>query len=171
MPARGFTLLELLVTLTVLMLLMAFGIPSMSQQIRNNHLKSATLDLYQAVQLARTKAVATNSRVTLRALGEWHQGWQIFIDANHNGTWEPDELLITEAGPNSHLDIRGNFPIRRYISFIGTGEGRYATGRYGGAFQAGTLTLCPAAQSGEGYKLVLARSGRMRKKRVGSEEC
>lgn len=171
MPARGFTLLELLVTLTVLVLLVAVGIPSMSQQIRNNHLKSASLELYQAVQLARTRAVTTNSRVTLRALGDWHQGWRIFLDPNHNGEWEPGELLIAEAGPNSNLTIQGNIPVRRYISFIGTGEGRYATGRYGGAFQAGTLTLCSAAASGEGYQLVLARSGRMRKKKIGAGEC
>ncbi len=171
MPARGFTLLELLVTLTVLVLLVAVGIPSMSQQIRSNHLKTATLDLYQAVQLARTRAVTTNSRVTMRALGDWHQGWRIFLDPNHNGTWEADEFLIAEAGPNSRLSIHGNLPVRRYISFIGTGEGRYATGRYGGAFQAGTLTLCPAAEIGEGYQLVLARSGRMRRKKIGPEEC
>ncbi len=171
MPARGFTLLELLVTLTVLVLLIAVGVPSMSQQIRNNRLNTVTLELYQAVQLARTRAVTTNSRVTLRAAGDWHQGWKIFLDPNHNGLWEPTELLIAEAGPNPHLSIRGNQPVRRYISFIGTGEGRYATGRYGGAFQAGALTLCSETQNGEGYKLVLARSGRMRKKRIGPEEC
>lgn len=171
MPARGFTLLELLVALTVLVLLMAVGIPSMSQQIRNNHLKTASLELYQAVQLARTRAVMTNSRVTLRAMGDWHQGWRIFLDPNHNGEWDPNEFLIVEAGPNPQLAIRGNYWVKRYISFIGTGEARYAAGRYGGALQMGTLTLCPATQSGEGYQLVLSRSGRVRKKRVGPEEC
>lgn len=171
MPARGFTLLELIVTLTVLIILMAVGVPSFSKQIRNNNLNTATLELYQAVQLARTRAVATNSRVTLRAAGDWQQGWRIFLDPNHNGMREPTELLIAEAGPNPNLSIRGNQPLQSYISFIGTGEGRYATGRYGGAFQAGALTLCPAAQNGDGYKLVLARSGRMRKKRIGPEEC
>lgn len=170
MFTRGFTLLELLITLVILTLLVTVGVPSLSQQVRDSQTKTQMLDLFQAVQLTRTQAINANSRATLRHLGNWNQGWQLFLDPNHNGILDEGETLIAESGPVGGLRIEGNQPLQNYVSFIGTGEGRYATGHAGGAFQAGTLTVCPEG-GGEGYELVLARSGRMRIQKMDGDRC
>ncbi|MDQ2078125.1 GspH/FimT family protein [Marinimicrobium sp. ABcell2] len=170
MASRGFTLIELLVVLIVLMLLVAIGIPNLSQHIRESRTQSQAQELFQAVQVARTHAITTNSRVTLRATGSWNEGWQVFMDPNHNGELDPGEKLLASSGPIKGTHIVGNHWVARHISFIGTGESRFANGSSGGAFQAGRITVC--GEEGErGYQLVLARSGRMRMNTIESEQC
>ena len=63
-----------------------------------------------------------------------------------------------------------NGPVRVYISFIGTGESRKVGRANGGSFQAGTLRVCPENE-GDGFQLVLARSGRMRIESVSADTC
>lgn len=160
MSSRGYTLLELLVTLAVAVLLLTVGLPTLSQHIEKNRLEAATDEFLSAINSARTHAVMHNSRITLRAKGAWHQGWEIFFDDNHNGTREPGEELITTHSGTQSLIITGNRWVANYISFIGTGEGRRASGDGGGALLLGRLTLC--APQGRGYQLVLSRGGRTR---------
>lgn len=171
MPQRGFTLLELLITLIILSLLVAWGIPSLQSQIRQTQTRTATLSLYEAIQTTRVRAVTRNGRATLRARGSWDQGWELFDDLNHNGERDPgEELILEHQTPESDIHIRGNSKVSRYISYIGTGESRHATGTPRGGFQAGTITICPESGN-EGYKLVLARMGRVRQQVIDAEEC
>ena len=77
MPARGFTLFELLVTLLILVLLLTIGVPSLSHQIQNTRTQAALQDLLQSVQHARTLAVSQNQRATLVHKGSWGDGWEL----------------------------------------------------------------------------------------------
>lgn len=171
MYQRGLTLLELLIALSILGIVLALGIPGFQQQTDKIRAKTATNNLYSAIHAARTQAIYHNNRTTIRALGTWAQGWEIFTDENHNGKLDPGETRLQQHRlDNDLLRVEGNRPVKRYISFIGTGESRYATGSSGGAFQAGTLTLC--SKSGEtGYQLVLARMGRVRVQRAQPSDC
>jgi type IV fimbrial biogenesis protein FimT len=168
---RGFTLLELLATLSIMALLLAVGLPSLSQQIDNNRTRTAAFDLMSAVQLARNTAVTTNQRVTLQHLGSWQDGWEVYVDENHNAQREPEErLVLRNESATPPARVSGNTPVQNYISFIGSGESRRASGNPQGAFLAGTLTVCPT-NSGRGYQLVLSRGGRMRMMRIDQTEC
>lgn len=170
MAERGFTLLELLFTLTIIVLLATVGLPSLTQQIHNNRTEAAALDFYAAVQLTRNTAITTNSRVTLRHLGSWQDGWEIFLDANHNGVRNSGEKLLRQhEEPGTQVEIDGNYWVHRYVSFIGTGESRRASGDSGGMYQVGTFTVCP--EQGQGYALVLSRGGRMRMHRISQAKC
>jgi type IV fimbrial biogenesis protein FimT len=170
MRYRGFTLLELLVTLLVLISLLAVGAPSLSQQIQQNRTRAATQEILGAVQLARTHAVNLNQRVTLRHLGSWEMGWEVFIDTNFNGVRDEGEQLLYTGVAVSGVRITPNNPVRNYVSFIGTGESRFAGTANAGGFQAGTFRICPQ-DGGMGYSLVLARSGRMRTDTLSAAEC
>ena len=57
---RGFTLVELLVGISLLAMLLALGMPSMSQYIQNNKISSAASNYYAGLQLARTEAIRSN---------------------------------------------------------------------------------------------------------------
>jgi len=63
--ARGFSLVELMVTIAVLAILLAIGIPSFASLIASNRLTSATNELVAALQTARTEAIRRNVRVTV----------------------------------------------------------------------------------------------------------
>lgn len=169
MTKQGFTLLELLVGLTVVSILLLTAMPSFTQFIQNTRVETATEDLFNAVQLTRTNAITRNQRVTMRNLGQWELGWEVFIDLDNNGTRSDDELLLSKRGALDNIVVIPNSPVKNYISFISSGESR-RTGSPLGAFQAGTLYICaPDVESGQA--LILSRSGRLRIKKAEPDDC
>lgn len=172
MSQKGLTLLELLVGLIILSILLAIALPGFDRQIQQTRAQTTANDLYQALQATRTRAVSINGRATLKAKGNWSQGWILFEDVNHNGVLDPDEtVVLRHRTQSSAVRIFGNQPLQHYVSFVGTGQSLYATGSPGGAIQMGRLTICP--QSGElgGYQLVLSRMGRVRTQAIEAEDC
>jgi len=172
MSQKGLTLLELMIALVILSILLAFALPGFDRQIQQTRTQTTTNELYEALQAARTRAVTSNGRATLKARGDWSQGWILFDDLNHNGVRDPDDPVVQEHRIESATTrITGNQPVQHYVSFVGTGESRYATGSAGGGFQAGTLTICPPKSGLGGYQLVLSRMGRVRTQAVSAEDC
>ena len=170
MHTQGLTLLELLIALSILAILAAIGIPSFTTQIESTRTRAAADQLYQAIHLARTKAVTANRRATMRKLGDWNSGWEVFFDRDFDSVRDAGEELLIAQGEISGASIYANSPLANYVSFIGTGESRFAGTASSGGFQAGTFTICPD-NGGEGYLLVLTRSGRMRQSRATTQDC
>jgi type IV fimbrial biogenesis protein FimT len=70
---RGFTLVELLIAITVLGILLALGAPSFMVWIQNTQIRTAADAVLNGLQLARTEAIRRNKTVQF-ALGtqtEW----------------------------------------------------------------------------------------------------
>jgi type IV fimbrial biogenesis protein FimT len=63
---RGLTLIELLVTLTVLVIILFFSVPLFTTWNQNTRVRSAAESLQNAVRLAQSTAVSTNGDVVLR---------------------------------------------------------------------------------------------------------
>lgn len=63
--ARGFTLVELMVTLAVIAILAVVAMPSMTAVINNSRLSGQAEELVASIQLARAEAVRRNARVTI----------------------------------------------------------------------------------------------------------
>lgn len=169
MDKQGFTLLELLVGLAVLSILLLVAMPSFTQFIQSTRVETATEEFFNAVQLTRTNAITRNQRATMRNLGHWELGWEVFMDLDNNGTRSDDELLLLRRGALDDIDVIPNLPVKDYISFISTGESR-RTGSPLGAFQAGTLYIC-APEVDSGQALILSRSGRMRIEKADADNC
>ncbi|MDO3384885.1 GspH/FimT family pseudopilin [Gilvimarinus sp. SDUM040013] len=171
MKPKGFTLIEAISTLLVLAILCSLAAPPLQRLLQRLRVETTMWNLIEATQLTRSYAIKANRRASMRANASWEEGWQIFYDDNHNGVLDAGEVALYEA-PELHESVRveGNRPVADYISYLGTGESRWASGRKGGGFQAGTLTVCPK-EDGPGYELVLARGGRLRKEKLKPEEC
>lgn len=60
---RGFSIIELSVALSVVGVLLALGMPSLSGYVQNARLGSAAKSFYTGVQLARTQAIQRNGPV------------------------------------------------------------------------------------------------------------
>lgn len=88
----GFTLLELMVSITVLGVLLAIGVPAFNEIIRNNRTSAQANELVTALNLARSEAsklglpmtvCAANADQTACAgptVNDWANGWLVFSD-------------------------------------------------------------------------------------------
>lgn len=101
----GFTLLELIVTISIAGILMAMAIPSFSDMMRNNRLTTYANQMVTSLNIARSEAVKRGVQVTIRrkstTSNAWESGWEIFVDntqiaGNVAGVRDgTDELLRT----------------------------------------------------------------------------
>lgn len=170
MQRNGFTLIDLIITLSVVSIFLTVGLPNLSSQIQQIRVKSAVFALQEAINLTRTQAVSANKRATIRKQSEWESGWEVFIDKDNDGIRDGDEDIVQQHPKLKGIRITANTPIKNYVSYISTGESRNASGTNGGGFQAGTFTVCPTAK-GKGFQLVLARGGRVRVAEINEEKC
>lgn len=63
--ARGFTLVELMVTVAVIALLAVVAVPGMTALINNSRLNGQSEEMQTTLQLARSEALRRNARVTV----------------------------------------------------------------------------------------------------------
>lgn len=76
--ARGFTLVELMVTIAVFVVLTILAIPQLGPFLQRQRLKNATMDIASSVSLARSEAIKRNASVYVVAAGtDWSQGWTV----------------------------------------------------------------------------------------------
>jgi len=113
-PARGFTLIEALVTIAIVVILGAVATPSFRQLIANQRIKTASFDLFSALTYARSEAIQRNADVTLRAGaavdGAWSTGWRV-VDSSGNilRSWGAiSNLSVTEGASVALLTFNRN---------------------------------------------------------------
>ena len=86
-PAMGFTLIELMVALTVLAVLLSLAAPSFANLVANNRVATETNELMGTFNLARMEAVRRAQAVTVRSAdsNDYAKGWNVFPDLNLDG--------------------------------------------------------------------------------------
>lgn len=161
--ARGFTLIELMVTVSVLAIILGLAAPSFRDFILNNRLTAQINDLVADISYARSEAAVRGIRVTMCASADldvcsdsgdaWQGGRIVFIDTNSNGTRESTEQILkkTESVGGSRTLIASGFPNTYFLSFRPYGGLLPATG--------GSFKLCdPDIDTGR--TVVVAATGR-----------
>jgi len=115
--ANGFTLIEMMVTLTVAAILSIIAVPSYKQFVESGRLTAATNDFVGDVSYARVEAMkrgpsqqmgvcaSTDGASCAAAPATWASGWIVFVDADASNTFNTaggDTILkIHDALPNS----------------------------------------------------------------------
>ncbi|CAK0743890.1 type IV fimbrial biogenesis protein FimT [Gammaproteobacteria bacterium] len=169
----GFTSLEMMVTVSVLAILLAIGVPSFQSIIRNARIVTHTNDFLISLVFARNEAIKRGRRVVAcksknnicqTDSSGWEQGWIIFVDFDNNSVLDTNDILLRAHGPLTGGDtLTGNLNVKNYIAYSSDGGTRLDTG----AFQAGTLVfnLC---SSGKRNAIVISNTGRAR---IMKESC
>lgn len=99
-PARGFTLPEIVAVVAVLAILAGAGMPSLTDFIRSQRVKTVSFDLFSTLVQARSEAVTRNASVTVAPMTgtDWKTGWKVTA---------PGGTVIRQVNPVPNVDITG----------------------------------------------------------------
>lgn len=110
--AQGFTLIELVIAISIAAILLAVAVPSYSGARLNSQLRAASIDLIGSINLARSEAIKGGAPVTLCASsngetcgGAWNQGWIVLRgpDVLHSVGAAPAGFQLTELSGSATL--------------------------------------------------------------------
>jgi len=114
--SKGFTIVELMIAITILAVTMMFAAPSFTTMISNNRISAAANEFIGALQLAKAESTARIAPATIckrngdgsgcAAGGSWKDGWIVFADLNGDGAVDNDDTVILN---HAELDTRITF--------------------------------------------------------------
>jgi type IV fimbrial biogenesis protein FimT len=94
----GFTLVELMVTLTILTLLCAIALPNLAPFLDSSRYRGITGDISSTIALARSEAIKRGTFVSVAPGGsasDLAEGWVVFVDSSPpTGTVAPTSTVI-----------------------------------------------------------------------------
>ena len=152
---KGFTLLELLVALTVAAVLLGVGVPGFRAITMNSRLIAQTNEFASSVNLARSSAVRYQRNATVCTSSDfsaavptcgggtnWTLGWIVWVDKDRDSATDADEILQV------HEPLAGSSVL------VSTATGQFTYDARGfGLSGADTLTLCDG-RSGETGRVI-----------------
>ncbi len=179
--SNGFTLIELMVSLAVVLILVGLGVPSFVSAMKNSQLSADFSDLTRSLYLARSEAVKRTTRVVVCARAndttcgaDWNQGWIVFVDNDQgspattgviNGT---DEILrffppldtkrkvTAEGSPWQTVSSTSNSEVQSFVQYRPDGSS---------SLSGGTFVMCDDRGEAHARSVNIMLTGDIRKGR------
>ena len=163
----GFTLIELMITTAMLAIVMAIGIPSWSEFIKNDRLTTQINTLVGHLAYARSEAVlrhqpviiCASSNQTSCSSNDWADGWIAFVDTDNSSDFSAGEDMLrvqqTLSGGNTLISSTGG-------SIVYDNRG-FAPG------STGSFSLCDDRGNAHIKSITISNTGRVRQ--GGSSSC
>ena len=111
LASLGFTLIELMVTLAIVVVLMAVATPSFISFQRNAELSAFANTLLSAVNTARSEAMkrGRHTMVIPADATDWQTGWIVFVDVDRSNDYDAtkDTLVMTAGAAPAFLTVGG----------------------------------------------------------------
>ncbi len=161
-PARGWTLIELLIALAIASLLFGLALPAFSGGLEAARASDARAQLELSLASASNHAAITGVRGVLcpssdgrrcDASPDWSAGWLVFLDNNANREIEGGErVLKVQPALEGRVRLRTTAG-RTRIVFQGNG---------GNAGSNATFTLCDGRGPAKARALIMGNAGTLR---------
>ncbi len=158
--SRGYSLYELLVTLTIASVVLGLGIPSFGKLISHSRQVAEINALFHVIHQARKASITRQSYLTIcpsedgrqcRAGRDWSPGWILFVNTDRDNPARVDagEIVLKQHIVHPTIRLTANRQ-----SFTLRATRRRATN--------GTLVACDRAGRSEPRALVISYTGRPR---------
>lgn len=166
---KGFTLLELMVTVSIAAILLSVGVPSFRSVIMDNRLVRDTNQFVASINLARSSAVRFQRNATIctsanfdaalptcAATTDWSNGWIVWVDKDRDGATDANEILAVHP------------PIDDTTAFTATTAQLFSYDARGfGVSPADNLTMCDNRSGETGRSIKVNNVGRTNVSRQG----
>lgn len=157
---KGFTLIELMITLAIAAILLGLAAPSFNDLIKDSRLTTQINGLSASLNLARSEAIKRSLTVTVcksnggtQCGGEWSDGWIVFEDIDGTaGNVDTDDTIIRVISALT----AGNT-----LVFPGKNRVTYQPDGFAIGFNS-TFTLCDNRGYTKAKGLVVSNTGRVR---------
>ena len=165
---KGFTALELIITMAIAAILLTTGVPAFKNYSWNLRMKTA-MDLLQTdLNLARGRAISHNIQTIIcpatdvndcSGQSAWQEGWIVFSDLNGDRHKQQGEPLLKHTGSVDLLNISGSSS-RRKLRFYPNGSAPGSNA---------SIVFCDSRGAAEAGRITVSNSGRIRILKHGIE--
>ncbi|MFV7782855.1 GspH/FimT family pseudopilin [Shewanella marisflavi] len=164
---NGFTLIELMVTLSVATILLSIAVPNLSSLHQAYRADAAIRIIQQTLQFARNAAINYGVRVTVcpikdnQCTNDWHLGLSVFTDSGTSNQLDGNDKLLMQTASFDRDDFV--YYNRAAARFLPDG---LASGTNG------TLRYCPSSKTSPYSKAVVVnQAGRVRFSKEKNISC
>ena len=134
--SKGFTLIELMVTVSIAAILMLTAVPSLTAFRRNAELTSVANKFITSLNAARGEAMKRGMSAVVVPLdngASWDAGWAVFVDKLRTRTYSPTGTgtVSTQQRVPAGITVSGNgtaAPATPYVMFDASGFSKNASG-------------------------------------------
>jgi len=147
MKKSGFTVIEMLITLSILAILLALSVPNFRNLISNSNMVSNTNAMIGAFNYARMEAIKRGSTVNVDQIGgDWTEGIVVWANTDAINAMSSDEVLrIWSAFDDA--------------STVSSAQSTFSFNAVGGVNSSSVFEVCDNRTGEEGIQVSILISG------------
>ncbi|MDV6344628.1 GspH/FimT family pseudopilin [Nitrosomonas sp. Is37] len=161
---RGFTMLELMIALSIGAILATIAVPSYQSMMVQSRLATQANEFLTALHFSRSEAVKRGMRVTMCKSNDgktcttgsnWQDGWIVYSDSGTVGAINGSDQILRVFPALKGSTMDGGTKFANWIAYLANGSSQGSG--YSGLVGNGTFTLC---NSTKGRKITINNTGR-----------